>query len=65
MLFFGSASRAADALNAISTFFHDAASAHRDIWVERGFDDIGAEAFVFLTVGVAEEVETADFVRAI
>ena len=61
----GVAPRAADALNAISAFLHHAAAAHRDIRIENCLHALVAEVFVFLAVGIAEEIEAADLVRTV
>ena len=65
VLAFGGAPRAADALDAIGAFLHDAARAHRDFRILLRPVGFEAEIGVFLAVGVAEEVEAPHLVGAI
>src|SRR5262245_7960453 len=65
LFLFGGAPRPADALDAIGAFLHHAACAHGDIRIEDGSHHFGAEIGVFLSVGVAEEIEAPHLVGTI
>src|SRR5437868_64574 len=59
---FGGPPRRADALNAIGTLLHDAARANRNFRVFLRAIRFEAQIGVFLTVGVAEEIEATHLV---
>src|SRR4051794_12416402 len=65
VLALGGASRPADALDAIGALFHHAARAHRDLRIFLTAVGLQSEIGVFLAVGVSEEIEAANLVRAI
>ena len=62
---FGGAAGAADALNAIRAFLHDAARTHSHFGIFLRLVGFEPKVGIFLAVGVSEEVETPYFVRAI
>src|SRR5580700_6155599 len=59
IFFFGSDLRGVDALHAVGTFFHHAAAAHGDVGIAH------AEKAGRGVIGEQQEIEAADFVRAI
>jgi hypothetical protein len=65
VLALGSAAGGADALNAISTLFHDAPRTYRYFRIFLSAIGVKAEIGVLLAIGVTEEIEAAYLIRAI
>src|SRR5262249_32053527 len=61
----GGAPRPADALDAIGAFLHHAPHPHTDVRVEHRLHHPGTQIGVFLSVGVAEEIEAPHLVGTI